>query len=290
MKDKAKIIDWSIAILFAISVIVALIMSWFSMTDLATTTFGLPQWIAVIISLAFDIGAIFLALITVSAALRSENATMAKLATLAFIGTSLYINVVHAQVSNYGLVGMIMFGAAPAIVFISFEIYLRHIMKRELREQGLIPDRMPKVGALTWMRHSGPSFRLASKALEARLIKEDKILDSKLAGYEIPQTIKAEAVIEKPAKKITAKPQPAIAPAMSTQEISEPIAPVVTAKEEFKFGFQAPPEFTATKTRGMAIEAYQQGHRDPEQVAEWLGTDKVTVQKHFSAARKLENK
>ncbi len=300
MKDKEKIIEIAIAVLFSIAVIVALVMSWFSMTDLATTTFAMPKWIAVVISLAFDIGAIFLLLITVSAALKGENATMAKLATLAFIGTSLYINVVHADVSGYGTVGMIMFGAAPAIVFIAFEIYLRHILKQELRTQGLIPDRMPKVGLLAWVRHFPKAFKLSSRALETRIIKEDVILDVKNEGYEKREMInvgpaKVEEAPKPKAKKITApKPQPTIA--MTTEEpevkVAEPIAPV-EVKEEFKFGFQPTPSFTATSARGLAFEAYSQDFTDPDQVAGWINervtkpVTKVTVQQYFSQARKL---
>jgi hypothetical protein len=293
MKNKEQIIEIAIPIMFGIAVIVALIMSWFSMTDLATTTFGLPNWISWIISLAFDIGAIFLALITVSAALKGESATIAKLSTLAFIGTSLYINVYHAGVADYGIAGMIMFGAAPAIVFIAFEIYLRHILKRELREQGLIPDRMPKVGTLTWLRHRKEAFALFSKALNARLIKEDKILDAKLETYGILPTveqapIKVEASVEapqKPAKPaIKSKPKellPAMNEAEKTTEFAE-----VTAKESIPFGFTMPkPEFTATTVRGQAIEAYHMGHQDNKVVAQWLDTDTATISKHFYAAK-----
>ena len=295
-EEKEKIIDIAIAILFGIAVIVALIMSWFSMTDLAINTFGLPELLAWIISLAFDIGAIFLALITVSAALKGENATMAKLATLAFIGTSLYINVVHADVSGYGTVGMIMFGAAPAIVFIAFEVYLRHMLKRELRVQGLIPDRMPKVGALTWVRHPKPAFSLASKALMLRLVKEDVILNSKNESYENREAINVgPATVAKPSKNKIEKPKPLpqLAPAMQSETISEPLAtPVVEVKEEFKFGFQATPTFTATKPRGMAIEAYKQGFEDHNQIAEWISKElgqpvnPSSVQKYKSEAKK----
>lgn len=149
--DKRKTIENLIAGGFIVAVLVALVMSWYSMTDLATEYFGLPMWIAVVISLAFDLGAIVLALITLLAALDGEGAFMAKLGTLAFIGTSIYINVQHAILSNYGMVGMVTFGAAPFIVFILFEVYLKFITKRERKKASQVPDRMPSAGALAWI-------------------------------------------------------------------------------------------------------------------------------------------
>lgn len=167
--NKRKTIENLIAGGFIVAVLVALVMSWYSMTDLATVYFGLPMWIAVVISLAFDLGAIVLALITLLAALDGEGAFMAKLGTLAFIGTSIYINVQHAILSNYGMVGMVTFGAAPFIVFILFEVYLKFITKRERKKANQVPDRMPSAGALAWIFKFGDSRGLFMKGLENRV-------------------------------------------------------------------------------------------------------------------------
>lgn len=163
--------DWKGKTLFGLVVGVALAMSWYSMMHMATVVFGLPLILGVGISLAFDGGALFLGLVTAKYAVSEDSGFGAKAATYAFIAVSAYLNIMHASMLGYGVAGMVMFGSAPVMAGILFEVFLKFESRQALRKAGRILDHMPKAGKLAWLRYPKASWRLQGQALKARLMK-----------------------------------------------------------------------------------------------------------------------
>lgn len=170
-------IKWYHWILFGLVAVAALCMSWYSMTDLAHNGFNVPWILAAITSLVFDIGAIFLALMAIEYAKTADSGFWTELSAFLFILTSVYINVYHADWSNYGLVGMVMFGAAPIVTGIVLKVILSFLTRQARRDAGRVLDKLPSVGILTWMRYRQQTWRLMSVVMQKRLIDAASKLD-----------------------------------------------------------------------------------------------------------------
>jgi hypothetical protein len=163
-------LNWYTKVFFGISVLIALAMSWYSMTDLAAGHYQVPLALAVLISLAFDVGALFLGLVSVEYAKTNDSGILAESGTFLFVLASIYINVSHAQIASYGLPGMIMFGSAPVIAGIALKVYLNFITRQARRESGRIVERLPVAGKLTWVIYPKQSFSLLKVAMRQRLM------------------------------------------------------------------------------------------------------------------------
>lgn len=196
-------LNWYTKAFFVISVLIALAMSWYSMTDLAMTYYGLPLWLSVLISLAFDVGALFLGLVSVEYAKTNDSGFLAEAGTFVFVLVSIYINVSHAQVALYGLPGMVMFGSAPVIAGIALKVYLNFITRQARQESGRIVQRLPVAGKLTWFIYPKQSFSLLKVAMRHRLMSAaDKLaLAEDKHGLFLKQAtdraaIKAQATVQ----------------------------------------------------------------------------------------------
>lgn len=170
-------LKWYHWVLFYVVVIIALSMSWYSMTDLATTGFDLPWILSAGVSLAFDIGAIWLGMMAIEYAKTSDSGLWPELWAFVFVFASVYINVQHALVNDYGVVGMVMFGAAPVIAGVMFKVMLSFITRHQRRTSGTLVARLPRVGLLTWFRYHGQTWQLMSIAMQKRLVDAADKLD-----------------------------------------------------------------------------------------------------------------
>jgi hypothetical protein len=158
MPDFKKILDWRGSVSFAVVLIVALALSWWSLYSLAVTFYGVPQILAIGVSAAFDGAALFVADLASKYARTEDSGLATKLATYLFVGASVYLNVEHAMLLSYGVPGMVLFGAPPVIAGILFELYLRFIHRSEMRSMGLVPKRMPVFGKISWLIFPGKTF------------------------------------------------------------------------------------------------------------------------------------
>lgn len=170
-------LKWYHWTLFSIVVLIALSMSWYSMMDLAYNGFSLPWILSASVSAVFDLGAVFLGLMTIEYAKTQDSGLWAELGTYLFALTSVYINVQHAIIAQYEIVGMVMFGAAPVVAAVLLKVILSFISRRVLREHGRVVDKLPKVGALTWLRYSRQTWTLMSLAMQKRLVDAATGLD-----------------------------------------------------------------------------------------------------------------
>lgn len=223
-------IKWYGHVLFAVVILVALSMTWYSMMDLATGYLSLPTILSLGVSLAFDGGAVFLGLLSIEYAKTADSGVLAELGTYAFIATSVYIVVQHAVLADYGLVGQVMFGAAPIIAGIMLKAYLSFLTRQARKEAGRVVERLPVAGKLTWFRYPRQSFKLMSVAMQNRLIKAATRVDMPEDRYGIFSTAvgQPQTVTETPIKLVledvpdTSKNAQQLSEAGETKQLTAP--------------------------------------------------------------------
>lgn len=164
--NKTKIAQWAG---FGIVLIVSLAISWFSMMTMAVDFFGLPQWIAASVSVAFDGAAIYVAVLASEYAKTEDSGLVARLATAGFVGVSAWLNWNHAAMMGLGLAGQVFFAAPPVIAGILFELFLRFENRKELRARGRVAQSMPVLGRIAWLRFPKKTFAVWSKVVLHRL-------------------------------------------------------------------------------------------------------------------------
>lgn len=153
---------------YAAVLIIALAISWWSLFTLALS-FGMPVLLAVGVSVAFDGAALFFAGMTDKYAMADDNGVFPKTATYLMIGLSVVLNVMHAVQLALPMSGIIMFGAASVIAGLIFEVHLRYVHRKTLKEKGRVLDKLPLTGLLAFLVHPVSAFRVHNKALKKRL-------------------------------------------------------------------------------------------------------------------------
>lgn len=155
--------------LFIVVSTIALAISWWSMFTLGVDTFHMPAILAGSVSAAFDLGAVLLALIAMKYATSGDSGTATEIYAFIFMGVSAWINGYHAYSLNYGLVGIVVFAAAPIISAIVLKVILKYLNKQTLRSLGRTVRHLPVAGKLTWILKPKQSFSLLMMAMEDRL-------------------------------------------------------------------------------------------------------------------------
>ncbi len=154
---------------FVLVLIVALGLSWWSLMTLATDFFGLPQWLAWSVSLAFDGAAIFTAALASEYAKSEDSGLFARLATLAFVAASAWLNWNHAGMMALPLAGKVFFAAPPIAAGLLFELMLKFENRQELRARGKVAQSLPVYGRAAWMRYPKDAFKSMSKVIKHRM-------------------------------------------------------------------------------------------------------------------------
>jgi hypothetical protein len=250
MKDtKTMSLSWYYYVLFAVVAVVALSMTWWSMFDLGVQILSVPVLIAAGTSLIFDLGGIYLGLLSIQYAKTSDSGFWTELGAFAFIGTSTYIVVQHAILSDYPAAGIVMFAAAPIVLGIILKATLQYLTRRQRREAGRVTERLPSVGWLTWLRYTPQSWRLASVAMQGRIINAADKLDIAEDKHQIfgqTETVHVEAVLS-PETIVETTGQTAKTELEtqrnSSQQLSQPdVLPELTTKDNLSLPVWLPNE------------------------------------------------
>lgn len=163
---KIKYVQWAG---FGIVLLVALAISWFSMMTMAVDFFHLPTWLAGAVSVAFDGAAVYVAVLSSEYAKTEDSGLMARLATLAFVGISAWLNWSHAGMMGLEIAGKVFFAAPPVIVGGLFELFLKFENRKELRKRGRVAKSLPVFGKTSWLRYPRKTFTAMSQVVLYRL-------------------------------------------------------------------------------------------------------------------------
>uniref|UniRef100_A0AAU2A7A2 DUF2637 domain-containing protein n=1 Tax=Streptomyces sp. NBC_00093 TaxID=2975649 RepID=A0AAU2A7A2_9ACTN len=158
---------------FGLVLIVALALSWWSLSTLAIESYGVPEFLAYGISVAFDGAALVCADLASKYARSPDSGAGPRLATYGLIASSVFLNVSHAQMRGYGAAGQVLFGAPPVIAGVLFELALKWEHRQSLRARGRVAEAMPVFGKLSWLVFPLMTWKGFRRVLRGRL--EDNV-------------------------------------------------------------------------------------------------------------------
>jgi hypothetical protein len=243
------LLKWYYYVLLGVVALVALSMTWWSMFDLGVSTLSVPVLIAGATSLLFDLGAVYLGLLSIQYAKTPDSGFGVELGTFSFIAASTYIVAQHGILLNYPVAGIIMFAAAPVVLGIMLKATLNYLNRQQRRESGRITEKLPSVGWLTWVRYLPQTWKLMSVAMQTRLVNAaDKLVLSQdrhgifvapvSASVGQPETIK-----DKPQDKIETLSETRD---KAPEQLSQAVRPALTSSDKPVLPVWLPNEPTMT--------------------------------------------
>lgn len=171
-----KVINWmahrSMEIVFACLLLVAFILSGWSLATLAIG-FGMPKWLAVVVSLSIDGASLYLGNLVFKYAAVGDSSGAAKFWCLALALASMALNAEHARLLHLGLTGMGLFALPSLVVYVLFEATVRFVGRELLRKRGHVNDPLPALGVMSYLMFPVKSFkgirRIGAHRLEVKL-------------------------------------------------------------------------------------------------------------------------
>jgi len=134
-------------------VLAALAISWWSLYTLAHTQYGMPSYLAAVVSTVYDGGALVLADLSQRYARSQDSGAGPRFLMLALIGVSAWLNYRHATMLHYSLPGQVMFSSPPVVAGALFEIEQRFTHREALRAFGRVAPALPAFGRYAWLLH-----------------------------------------------------------------------------------------------------------------------------------------
>lgn len=176
---------------FTLVLIVALALSGWSLFGLAALL-GIPKWLAVVASIAYDGASVYLGNLAVEYARSEDSSASTKFYAYIFIGLSMLLNGAHASMLGLGWIGVAFYAMPSLTAGILFEQFLKFEHKSELRNSGRTPERLPLLPKVFWLLHPKRSFEKYDSIILHRL---EKLTDFEDAGTsqnfaELPETPK----------------------------------------------------------------------------------------------------
>ncbi|MFC8008697.1 DUF2637 domain-containing protein [Streptomyces cinereoruber] len=279
---------WAIRIVLALVMTAALAVGTWSIYTLLTDTFHTPDYIAVFGCGLFDISAIFFALLGQSYATTTDSGLAPRMAMLAMVCASSWVNWKHAQMEKWGIVGGVIFASAPLIAELAFEMWHRFEHRETLRNLGRVAQTLPILGKWSWIAHPLRSRKTLDAHIRAALTEHEAIAElreenARLRAAAILRSAPAgRAVALERADTTTPQSAPPQIPLPATERPALPLGGV-TERSAMKPATERP----ATDARG----AFDEGAATPPQSASperdpgatTPATDDATAPRHESA-------
>ncbi|MFE7547061.1 DUF2637 domain-containing protein [Streptomyces gardneri] len=168
---------WVIRGILALVMAAALGLGTWSIYTLLTQVFRTPDFIAVIGCGLFDISGIYFALLAQSYATTTDSGLAPRLAMAGMVGTSAWVNWKHAQMENWGVVGGVIFAAAPLIAELAFEMGHRFEHREALRNLGRVAQTLPVLGKWSWIAHPVRSRKTLDAHIRAALTEHEAVAE-----------------------------------------------------------------------------------------------------------------
>lgn len=223
----------------------ALTLGTWSIYTLLTERFHAPVPVALFGAIMFDAAALFFARLAQTYATSPDSGLFPRLAMLAMICTSSWVNWQHALLEHWGRVGCIILAGAPIVSELAFELYHRFVHREALRAQGRVPAALPVLGKWAWILHPKKAYKVVDTTVEARLVVVADEAQRIILSREAPHAIEAPHHSEAP-RELVAVPEyllRALATAASTAPALEstPVAPEAPAEAPARTR-EAPPK------------------------------------------------
>lgn len=167
--------DWAIRIVLVLVMSAALAVGTWSIYTLLTQKLHAPQPIAILGCGMFDIAALFFALLSQKYAVTTDSGLAPRLAMLAMVGTSAWVNWQHGKLEGWGTVGSVILAAAPVIAELAFEMFHRYAHRETLRALGRVAQTLPVLGKWAWLAHPFRSRKTIDAHIRAALTEHEAV-------------------------------------------------------------------------------------------------------------------
>jgi hypothetical protein len=247
LEDKKNLsLEWYYYVLLIVVAVAALSMTWWSMFDLGVHTLSAPVFIAAVSSSIFDLGGLYLGGLSIKYAKTEDSGFQTEFWTFAFIATSTYIVVQHAIIEGYPIAGIVMFAAAPIILGIIFKATLQYLTRQQRRAAGRVTEKLPSVGWLTWVRYGPQAWKLASVAMQGRIINAaDKLTLAEDRHGIFGQADPVRVAVSQPIVSKTEQPVPELVQVedKKPEQLSQPaVRPALTSPDKVSLPVWLPHE------------------------------------------------
>jgi hypothetical protein len=248
----------------------ALAVGTWSIYTLLTDQLAAPKPIAILGCGMFDIAALFFALLSQKYAVTTDSGLAPRLAMLAMVSTSAWVNWQHGQLEGWGTVGSVILAAAPIIAELAFEMFHRFAHRETLRSLGRVAQTLPTLGKWAWIAHPLRSRKTIDAHIRAALTEHEAVAERRVevAGE------RARAFVSVPLptvslERLSAEPS-ALTPAPLTEDahtvalIQNTERPALTEQSALTEAAQQPAERTTLAEPSAPTERPQRSERDAQ--------------------------
>lgn len=167
--------DWAIRIVLVLVMTAALAVGTWSIYNLLTHQLHAPKPVATLGCGLFDVAGLFFALLSQRYAVTTDSGLAPRLAMLAMVSTSSWVNWQHGKIEHWGTVGSVILAAAPIIAELAFEMFHRYAHRETLRRLGRVAQTLPIIGKWAWLAHPIQSGRTVDKHIRAGLTEHEAV-------------------------------------------------------------------------------------------------------------------
>ena len=143
--------------------------SWTGLVGFASDILDLTGRARYIVPVTLDGLAVTLAFFGLRSVLAGDAAVFPRLLAWAVVGLGAGLNSRHAEVAGQGRAAAIYFGAMTLLVYLTFEVILRQLRRRDLKAQVAVEAPLPRFRLARWARYPGRTFAAWSAAVDQGL-------------------------------------------------------------------------------------------------------------------------
>lgn len=139
--------------------------SWTGLVGFAEDILGLVGDARYIVPVSLDGLAVTLAFFGLRAVLAGDAAAFPRILAWIVVGAGAGFNYWHAETTGQGRAAALYFGGMTLFVYLTFEVVLRQLRRRGLKEKGAIEEPLPRFRLARWLRFPLLTFRAWSAAV-----------------------------------------------------------------------------------------------------------------------------
>jgi hypothetical protein len=166
---------WIARAFLALIMIACVSVGTWSIYTLITHYFHAPQGVGYLGAGVFDVAALYFAYLGQQYATTTDSGLAPRLAMLATISLSVYVNWTHAQLEGWGSIGGIVLAAPSVVAEVAFEMWHKFEHRETLRRLGRVAQTMPVIGKWAWLRHPVRSQKTIDAHIKAGLTEHEAV-------------------------------------------------------------------------------------------------------------------
>jgi len=140
-------------------------MSWTGLVGFGIDNLGLSEERARLVPLSLDGIAVTLAFFGLRSTLRGDSAVFPRVLAWIVVAGGAAANYYHARSIGQGGAAELFFAGMTVLVYLTFEVVLRQLRRRQLHDRGAIEGPLPRFRLARWLRFPRLTFKAWSAAV-----------------------------------------------------------------------------------------------------------------------------